>query len=235
MNDFNFYDSANAKPRQELSRYTAKTFMWMFIGLMASFVSAIAVNYFPALFYTIYGSGFGIWGLIIAELVLVFAISFGIRKMKPATATVLFFLYSIVNGLTLSSIFIVYDVSSVVYSFVMTALIFGAMALFGYFTKKDLTKLGTICLFALIGCIIFSLLGMLFGLGTTNIIFSCIVIVVFMGLTAFDVQKIKKFYYGFEGDEDMLHKCAIISALELYLDFINIFLSLLRISGRSRN
>ena len=91
MNDFNFYDSANAKPRQDISRYTAKTFMWMFIGLMASFVAAIAVNYFPPLFYMIYGSGFGIWGLLIAEVVLVFAISLGLGRMKPGTATMLFF------------------------------------------------------------------------------------------------------------------------------------------------
>lgn len=235
MNDFNFYDSANAKPRQDISRYTAKTFMWMFIGLMASFVAAIAVNYFPPLFYMIYGSGFGIWGLLIAEVVLVFVISLGLGRMKPGTATMLFFIYSIVNGLTLSSIFLAYDISSVIFSFVTTALIFGARALFGYITKKDLTKLGTICMFALIGCVVYSLIAMLFGMGISNILYSCIVIIVFMGLTAFDVQKIKKFYYGFEGDEDMLHKCAIISALQLYLDFINIFLSVLRLSGRRSN
>ena len=232
MNDFNFYDSANAKPRQNISSYTAKTFMWMFIGLMASFVAAIAVNYFPPLFYFIYGKGFGVWGLLIAEIVLVFAITLGIRKVKPGTATMLFFLYSIVNGLTLSSIFLIYEITSVMFSFLASALIFGAMALYGYLTKRDLTKLGTICTFALFGIVIYSIIGMLFGMSTMGIIYSCLVIVVFMGLTAFDVQKIKAFYYSFQGDEDMLHKCAIISALQLYLDFINIFLSLLRITGR---
>lgn len=232
---YNFYDSAQTEQRQNISQFTAKTFMWMFIGLLATFASAFAVTYVPSVFMFINATPYGIWGLAIAQIVLVFVLSLSIGKLKPGTATMLFFIYSVVNGCVLSGIFMVYNLSSIIYSFLAAAGIFGAMALFGYFTKKDLTKWGSILMFALIGCLIYSAIGMLFGIGRNGILYGLLMIVIFMGLTAFDMQRLKTYYYTFDGDEAMLHKCSIICALQLYLDFINIFLRILSLTGRRRN
>ena len=233
MSEYSFYDSAREEKKETLASFTSKTFMWMFIGLLASFAAALVVLYFPAVFNLLYGNPYGIWGIVIIELVLVAVLSLSVHKVKPSTATVLFFLYSLVNGLMLSSIFLVYEITTIAYAFLGSAGIFGIMALYGYFTKKDLTRIGRILMLGLIGCVIYSVIGLIFGMSTTGLIYSLIVIAVFMGITAFDVQKIKHYYYAFDGNEDMLHKCAIICALQLYLDFINIFLRLLSIMGRS--
>lgn len=234
MNDFNYYDSGENRQAVTLNKFTAKTFMWMVIGLLASFASAMAVLYVPAIGRFIFGGPFGYWSIVIAEFAVVIVLSLAIRKLSPGAATVLFFIYSIVNGLTLSTVFIAFDITSVVYAFVASAALFGAMALYGTITKKDLTKFGAICIFALLGMALFSLIGMLFGMGFNSILYNCLMIAIFMGLTAFDMQNLKRYYYSFEGNEDMLHKCAIISALQLYLDFINIFLRILSISGKRR-
>lgn len=233
MNKYDFCDSAGSVNNLEmLASFTSRTFGWMFAGLLASFAAAIAVLYTPSLFMLLYGAPFGVWGITIIELVLVAVLSLRVNKLKPGTATLIFFLYAILNGIMLSSVFLSYNITSISYAFLGAGGIFGAMALFGYFTKKDLSKLGSILMFALIGSVIYSLIALLLGITLSGLIYSLIMIAVFMGLTVFDVQKIRRYYYTFDGDDDMLHKSSIICALQLYLDFINIFLRMLNLLGR---
>ena len=224
---------------ESLSQYTAKTFGIMFLGLLVTFGvaaflgwtqvgntlmdSALAV---PYLHFVILG----------AQLIVVIAMSAMIRKLSPAAATACFFLYSILTGLTFGLIFWAFTVSSLVLVFGFTALYFGGMAVFGFVTKIDMSKLGSILTGGLIVLIVMNVL-MLFipGLQAADRIMCTIGVIIFPGFTAYDTQKIKSYYYGFQGDDAMLKKASVISALELYLDFINLFLYLLRIFGKSRD
>jgi hypothetical protein len=168
--------------------------------------------------------------LAIIELALVIILSARITKMNPTTARILFILYSFVTGLTFSSIFIVYEMSSIIYVFLITAIVFGILSFIGYTTNVDLTKMGTYLLIGLIAVLISTIINIFVGNGTFEIIICIISVLVFLGFTAYDVQKIKQLsnYY----DENSI---AIIGALELYLDFINIFLDLLRLFAKERN
>ena len=166
--------------------------------------------------------------LIIIELVLVIYLSARIHKMQVTTARIVFILYSFVSGLTFGSIFIVFKMSSIMLIFLITAILFGIFALIGRFTKLDLTKVGTILLMMLLGIVICTFVNVFLKNDTLDLFVSYISIIVFLGFTAYDMQKIKMLSYEFD-DED---KIAIIGALELYLDFINIFIDLLRIFGK---
>ena len=155
--------------------------------------------------------------------------------MSKTGAIISFLLYSFINGLTMSTIFIVYTLSSISSVFFITAGMFGVMALYGYTTKKDLSKLGSILLMGLFGIIIAGIVNIFWLNDTFSFIVSVIGIIVFVGLTAYDVQKIKVMAGSLEGDNDFTTKIAIIGALTLYLDFINLFLKLLSIFGKSRD
>lgn len=207
-----------------------KVFLWMFGGLFVTFLTGYVVSVNPNMIEKIYTTSMYII-LAIIELALVIILSARITKMNPTTAKILFLLYSFVTGLTFSSIFIVYEMSSIIYVFLITALVFGILSFIGYTTKIDLTKIGTYLMVGLIGIIVCSLINLFVGNGMFEIIICSISILIFLGFTAYDVQKIKQLsdYYS---DEDSL---AIIGALELYLDFINIFLDLLRLFGNNRD
>jgi FtsH-binding integral membrane protein len=174
------------------------------------------------------------YGLLLGELALVFSLVGFIKKMPSSVATVMFVLYSFVTGLTLSVIFLVYEISSIGFVFLLTAGMFGVMSVYGYVTKKDLTGVGSIMIMALIGVIIASIANFFLNSSVLDWILSFISVIIFTALTAYDTQKIKKMnVLGNEGsDEDK--KEAIMGALSLYLDFINLFLNLLRLFGKRR-
>ena len=175
----------------------SKTFLWMFIGLLLTFLTGFYVANNEVMFTNIF-KGYWFVALIILELVLVIFLSARVFKMKPSTAKCCFILYSIISGLTFSSIFIYYELSSIIYIFLLSALVFGVLALIGYTTKTDMTKVGKYCIIGLIGAII------------------VVIINIFLQNTIIDLI------------------VSIYGALDLYLDFINIFIELLRLFARER-
>ncbi len=211
----------------ENNKAFGKVFMWMFIGLLITFLTGYVVSSNDNILYNIFSGG-TYFILIIIELVLVVYLSARIHKMQVTTARIVFILYSFVSGLTFGSIFIVFKMSSIMLIFLITAILFGIFALIGRFTKLDLTKAGTILLMMLLGIVICTFVNVFLKNDTLDLFVSYISIIVFLGFTAYDMQKIKMLSYEFD-DED---KIAIIGALELYLDFINIFIDLLRIFGK---
>ena len=211
----------------ENNKVFGKVFMWMFIGLLITFLTGYVVSSNDNILYNIFSGG-TYFILIIIELVLVVYLSARIHKMQVTTARIVFILYSFVSGLTFGSIFIVFKMSSIMLIFLITAILFGIFALIGRFTKLDLTKVGTILLMMLLGIVICTFVNVFLKNDTLDLFVSYISIIVFLGFTAYDMQKIKMLSYEFD-DED---KIAIIGALELYLDFINIFIDLLRIFGK---
>ncbi|QEN03228.1 Bax inhibitor-1/YccA family protein [Thiospirochaeta perfilievii] len=208
-------------------------FLWMAAGLALTGFVANGL-YTSGLVVQVIRSGM-MFPLLIGEIALVFIISRNIMKFKATTGILLFLLYSAINGVTLSSIFLAYTYSSIANTFFITAALFGTMALYGSTTKKDLTKMGTYLFMGLIGVVIATLVNFFIRSSGLNYIISIAGVVLFTGLTAYDVQKFTKISreIGSEGG-DMAMKVSIIGALNLYLDFINLFLFLLRFLGRRR-
>ena len=230
-NDISYAES----PFGTLSQYMTKTFGWMFAGLLVTFAVGIG-TVTSGLVYLLAGTGL-IFLTSIAELVMVFVLSARITKLQPSTATGLFFGYAVLNGINLSTIFLVYDVGSLVLAFLVGAVYFGVMAVYGATTSRDLTGWGPKLFAGLIAMLVCSLVGSLFSLfgmsfGVMDLVLCAIGLLIFMGLTAYDTQMLKHHYAYFGGDAAMLHKASIIGALNLYLDFINIFLYILRMVGR---
>lgn len=207
-----------------------KVFLWMAIGLLITFATGYYVASNENMVYNIFTNGLH-FVLAIVELVLVIVLSARINKMNPTTVKFLFAIYSFVTGLTFSVYFVIYELSSIIFVFLITAIVFGIFSLIGYTTKVDLTKLGTYLLVGLIGILICTIVNIFLGNGMFEIIICSISVIIFLGFTAYDVQKIKRLT-NFYQNEDSL---AIIGALELYLDFINIFIDLLRLFGKSRD
>lgn len=208
-----------------------KVFIWMFIGLLITFMTGYYVADHPYTAAKILG-GYRYWLLIVIEFLLVIFLSARITKMSPTTAKISFLVYSIVSGLTFCGIFLVYKMSSVMYVFLITAIIFGIFAFIGSVTKVDLTKIGTYLVMALIAVIICSIINFFINSSAFDFILSIIIIIIFVGFTAYDVQKIKRLAGSNSIAEENL---AIYGALELYLDFINLFIDLLNLFGKSNN
>lgn len=216
---------------QSVSVYLTKVYNWMAVALLLTGLAAYFTAGSEQLLQAIFGNKILFFGLIIAEIALVGYISARIQKLSTTTATLLFLLYSALNGLTLSFIFIAYTSASISSTFLITAGTFGAMSLFGYFTKKDLTKIGNIAFMALIGIIIASVVNFFMQSSLMSLVISYLGVLIFVALTAYDTQKLKRIAMnGFQNEESM-EKSAILGALTLYLDFINLFLFLLRIFG----
>ena len=231
----NYSDISYAEsPFGTLSEFMSKTFGWMFAGLLVTFLVGIGAV-MTGLIYPLITSGLFILTSI-AELVLVFVLSARVQTLQPSTATGIFFAYAVLNGLNLSSIFLAYDFGSLILAFLVGAVYFGVMAVYGNVTNRDLTGWGPKLMGGLVALIVTSLIGMLFGFGFGSSVLYCgIGLVLFMLLTAYDTQMLKYYYSYFGGDAAMLHKSSIIGALNLYLDFINIFLYILRMLGRRSN
>ena len=212
-----------------------KVFIWMALALVITGVTAYGVATTPSLLIAIVTNKALFWGLIIAELALVFAVSGAINRLSLATATLLFVLYSVVNGATLSVIFLAYSMTAIVKTFFITAGTFGVMALVGYTTKTDLTSLGKLLFMALIGLVIATVVNMFVGSTGFDYILSYVGVLIFVGLTAYDTQKIKQMCMQAPDAGEHMQKLALLGALSLYLDFINLFLYLLRIFGNSKD
>lgn len=230
-NDISYAES----PFGTLSQYMTKTFGWMFAGLLVTF--AVGIGTVTSGLVWLFASTGLIVLTAIAELVMVFVLSARITKLQPSTATGLFFGYAVLNGINLSTIFLVYDVGSLVLAFLVGAVYFGVMAVYGATTRRDLTGWGPKLFAGLIAMLVCSLVGSLFSLfgmrfGVMDLVLCAIGLLIFMGLTAYDTQMLKHHYAYFGGNAAMLHKASIIGALNLYLDFINIFLYILRMVGR---
>ena len=221
---------ANEKISQ---RFITAVYGWMVAALAISGIAAFAVFNSETLLYFIFGNRFTFLGLIIAEFALVIILSAGIRRMSFPAAAASFVIYSIVNGLTLSAVLFIYTSTSVVRIFVITALMFGAMSVYGATTKSSLQSAGKYLMMAVIGLVIASLVNIFMRSSSLDWLISCVTVGVFTGLTAYDTQKITQAARYAQDNEDF-KKVAIIGALELYLDFVNIFLALLRLFGKRR-
>lgn len=215
-----------------MSKFFSKVYLWMFIGLLISGGVAYYTSITPGMIKFVYGS-YG-W-ILITELIVVIAFTALRKKVSPGIAKVLFVTYAAISGLTLSSIFLVYKIQSIGMVFLSSSLMFGLLAVYGYITKTDLSSFGKILLFALLAIIIMSVINIFAHNGTFGIVISIISIVVFLGLTAWDMQALKAMYNYYASDEKELGKIAIYGALDLYLDFINIFLQLLNLFGKSKD
>lgn len=208
-----------------------KVYVWMTMALAITGICAYGVATSPNIIQMIYGNSMTIWVLFIVELGLVFYTTARIQKLSLTTATTLFIIYSALNGVTLSGIFIVYSMTSIAKVFFITAGTFAAMALYGYFTKTDLSKIGNILFMALIGLIIATVVNLFLKSAMFDLILCYIGVGIFVGLTAWDSQKIKHMLAMQVDMSESAQKIALMGALSLYLDFINLFLYLLRIFG----
>ena len=218
-----------------VAAFLTGVYYWMTFALGLSALCAWAVGTTPALTNLVYKNPLLLTVLIVAELGLVIAVSWGINKMSAATATALFALYAALNGVTLGYIFIVYTIPAITSAFLTTTLTFAVMAILGSVTKRDLTRLGSILLMALIGLIIASFVNIFLKNSTMGWIITYAGVLIFVGVTAYDAQKVKQMYLTMGGDMETNRKISVLGALTLYLDFVNLFLMLLRIFGGRRN
>ncbi|WP_448623218.1 Bax inhibitor-1/YccA family protein [Dickeya fangzhongdai] len=218
-----------------LQTYMAQVYGWMTCGLLlTAFVAWYAANT-PAVLQMVFSSKITFFGLVIAQLGLVFVLSGMVHRLSGGAATTLFMLYSALTGLTLSRIFIVYSGESIASTFVITAGMFGAMSLYGYVTKRDLTGMGSMLFMALIGILLATLVNFWLKSEGLQLAITYIGVLVFVGLTAYDTQKLKNIGEELSVDDrDSFRKYSIMGALTLYLDFINLFLMLLRLFGSRR-
>jgi FtsH-binding integral membrane protein len=207
-----------------------QVYVWMSLALFITGITALIIAGNDSLTYKLLSNPILFWGIAIAELVMVFVLAGRIHKMSLQTATILFIVYSILNGVTMSLLFLMYTSESIAATFFITAGTFGATSAYGYFTKKDLSSLGSILIMALIGILIASIVNIFMGSETLYWIISYAGVLIFVGLTAYDTQKIKEEVMNSEVNETA-YKIALMGALELYLDFINLFIYLLRIIG----
>ena len=209
-----------------------KVYVWMTLALLITGATAYGVATSPGIQMALFSNQLLFWGLIIAEFALVIGISAAINRLSLTTATLMFILYSVINGAMLSSIFLIYTMSSIASVFFITAGTFGVMALIGYTTKKDLTSMGKILFMALIGIIIATVVNIFLKSSGLQMIVSYLGVLIFVGLTAYDSQKIKHMLQMAPDASEASQKLALLGALTLYLDFINLFIYLLRIFGR---
>jgi FtsH-binding integral membrane protein len=226
-----------AQVQVRVNSFVRSVYNWMAIGLGITGVVAYGVANSPGVVEVIFGSQLVFFGLIIAQLAMVYMISARIQRMQASTATMLFIVYSALNGATLSSIFMAYAQSAITSTFFICAATFTACSVYGWTTRRDLTTMGGFLTMGLIGIVIASVVNMFVQSGAVSTIVSYVGVLVFVGLTAYDTQDIKNMALSQPGDIDAgaVRKGAILGALKLYLDFINLFLMLLRIFGSGRD
>ena len=222
---------SDAQLKQGQTAYINKVFNWMCLALLITGVTAFFAAGSNELMNLIFSNKLVFYGLLIGEVLLVGYIGANIQKLSTTTATALFILYSVLNGITLSFILLVFTSASIATTFFVTAGTFGAMSAYGYFTKRDLTSIGNLCFMALIGIIIASIVNIFFFSEILYWVITYAGVLIFIGLTAYDTQKIKRMYRAGMEDSDLGHNLALMGAITLYLDFINMFLFLLRIFG----
>ena len=238
MNEERLYELIREKEQAASVAFPAlmrKVYVWMTLALVITGFTAYGVATSPGILAALFSAQWKMWALLIAEVALVWYVSARIDRLSLPTATMLFVLYSVLNGATLSVIFLAYTMQSISSVFFITAGTFAAMSLIGYFTKADLSSLGRILMMALIGLIIATFVNVfLVKSGGFSLILSYVGVLIFVGLTAYDTQKIKMMLVQADDMTEDAQKIALMGSLSLYLDFINLFLYLLRIFGGNR-
>ena len=223
--------SIERKKSAQLSVFR-RVYIWMTMALCITGLTALIIANNNDIMYSLLQNEATFWIIMIAELALVFILAGRLHKLSMGTATILFILYSVLNGITMSLIFIIYTESSIAATFFVTAGTFGAVSLYGFATKKDLSSGGSILIMGVIGIVIASVVNIFMGSETLYWIISYAGVLIFVGLTAYDTQKIKEVLLNPNVEvDDNLNKIALFGALQLYLDFINLFMHLLRIMG----
>lgn len=211
------------------NRLFSRVFSWMFVGLSMTAIIAFALSSNPAIPKYLASHPLFFYGVIVLQIIMVLFLSVRIQKMSAFTATFAFFVYAALNGITFTLILSYFNLGTVTTAFLMAAGMFGIAAFIGYVTKMDLSKLGFVAMMALIGIILATVVNIFLQNSLVTLIISYIGVIVFSILTAFDIQKIKHLQATFAGSEEEITKVAIMGALALYLDFINIFFYLLQI------
>lgn len=221
-------------PGRVETRFLTRVYGWMAGGLAATALMAWVTLSTPALLQLVFGNRFVFYGLLIGELALVAWLSGLVGRMSASTAAIVFVAYSALNGLTLASVFLVYTSGSIVSTFVVTAGTFGAMSVYGLVTSRSLDGLGSFAFMGLIGVILASVVNLFLRNSMLEFVISCVGVIVFVGLTAYDTRKLKLMAARVDADSEEGQKGAIQGALALYLDFVNLFLMLLRLVGNRR-
>ena len=232
----NFYNQVEERAQSSALSFPAlmsKVYLWMTLALVVTGMTAYYVASSPAILYAIVSNQIAFWGLFIGELVLVFVLSSRIMSLSFVTASLMFVIYSIMNGVFFSFILLAYTEQSIATTFLITAGTFGAMSLFGFVTKRDLSAMGRILFMLLIGLIIATVVNIFMKAEGLTLILNYAGVVIFVGLTAYDTQSIKQMLQE-HGDKEGAEKIALLGSLLLYLDFINLFIYLLRFFGESR-
>ncbi len=224
-----FYTAERVADASYVSRIMKRVYLKMFLAMIVTAVTSYVCMNVPAVFLTLMSNSGLYFGLLIAEVVLVFVLAGALNKLSSPVASLIFYVYSILNGVVLSAILAAYTASSVFSTFVITAAVFGTMTVYGYVTKSDLSRVGTFLFMALIGLLICTIVNIFMKSSTMEWIISFAGVVIFIGLTAWDTQKIKQMAAMTDGSQ--AGKLATIGALSLYLDFVNLFLYLLRFFG----
>lgn len=225
------YDSAVARQTNAVMK---RVYVRMFIGLLVSAFCALGVASSPSLLTFFFGNSFMYWIMFGVMIVMAIAIPARLHKMSTGAVLGCFILFAAIMGASLAPIFIVYKLGTIVYTFFITAGTFGAMSVYGYFTKSDLTKMGTYLIMALFGLIIASVVNIFVASSTFDWIISIVGVLIFVGLTAWDTQQVKRLAAA-NLEPSLADKLATMGAMNLYLDFINLFLFILRIFGGNRN
>lgn len=228
------YNPANERTEEGFARYIGKTYLWMFFGLLLSFGIGLFMYMNSASVSSFIEQNFGLYLFAtVASLILVIVMGFGIRKLPATAARVLFLVYAALFGVILTPTLLLFELGSVIFVMGVTSVIYFALAVIGLKTKRDMSKFGNVLIVALFGLIIYSLLSMfLFHSPINEMLIGLLGIAIFMGFTIYDSNKIKKFYFAYQGDQASLEKLSIVSALQLYLDYVNLFLYLLRFMGK---
>lgn len=232
----NFYNQVEERAQSSALSFPAlmsKVYLWMTLALVVTGMTAYYVASTPAILYAIVSNQIAFWGLFIGELVLVFVLSSRIMSLSFVTASLMFVIYSIMNGVFFSFILLAYTEQSIATTFLITAGTFGAMSLFGFVTKRDLSTMGRILFMLLIGLLIATVVNIFMKAEGLTLILNYAGVVIFVGLTAYDTQSIKQMLQE-HGDKEGTEKIALLGSLSLYLDFINLFIYLLRFFGESR-
>ena len=232
----NFYNQVEERAQSSALSFPtlmSKVYLWMTLALVVTGMTAYYVASSPAILYAIVSNQIAFWGLFIGELVLVFVLSSRIMSLSFVTASLMFVIYSIMNGVFFSFILLAYTEQSIATTFLITAGTFGAMSLFGFVTKRDLSAMGRILFMLLIGLIIATVVNIFMKAEGLTLILNYAGVVIFVGLTAYDTQSIKQMLQE-HGDKEGAEKIALLGSLSLYLDFINLFIYLLRFFGESR-
>lgn len=229
------YNAPSGEMQEEIQRgFITRVYGWMTLGLAMTALSAFALLAIPGLLEALFSNSFLFFGILIGELALVVVLSAAVNRMNSTVAGMLFVAYAMLNGVTIAMLMLMYTASSVAITFGITACTFGIMTLFGYTTRRDLTRFGSLLIMGLIGILIASLANMFLKNSAIYWVTTYIGVLIFIGLIAYDTQRLKRMALGLGEDGQVVQKASILGALALYLDFINLFIRLLRILGKRR-